>query len=1008
VIVDDGDGDMLTPEGEFWLEAIAKNQSVSVIKGARINQCYSHNHVLWSEGTSELILRIDDDLIPDRDFLEVLVSAWQERQAAGIRVGAISGVYFDQRQVRGDNPPIPTSYHYDTTVHRDGTAFAVAQMVEYSDDNLIEAEHLYSACLYSRDAMRSVGGWPLVYSDGVAHREETDGTHRLFLAGHKLYICPGAKAKHEHGEGGIRSMTPAEHAERRAADEKRWMRRIYKLRGVNYKPRVAVASYHTYGIGGAQRLYYSLVSALQDMDIFERVVPIPLGKDRLLDTRDEIKERYGLKVTDLGERDDGVPWRLVEFDIVITLGHEPPKPVELPPRRHHIHYNLFPTLDQGLPTKVDRYVSISLYSGEALKMAYRRNPEVIYPFVREHKMTDGLRKENEIVLVGDVRRSKRISEMAEAFLGMDLPEGTKLNIVTPFLSESNEDAQYLMAIAQDPRVELYSEVSDRELRDIYLRSKILWAARGHKANPATASTTFEHFGYTPVEAVMHYCIPLAFDAGGYKETAYVRWKTVEELEAATKRLLEDAEEAKRVLAINVGMARQFSYERFQSDWTRVIMALNSFAWEPDINEWRRTAPEVEVVDGGLHIACVSDSPYRPSGYGLIAREVYAGFMEQGWKTHVFALEDHRGDIDGLYHRYWPNPLSSDRLDTNFQEFIKSHRVDAAVVIRDVYTGARFISGVRNENAVVPIIAYVSQEGLPIHRDWIHVLAWADEVITYAACSSEAVEIAHDKKVDWVHLGADHAGFMRYDDADRDLLRQRLGWNDRFVILNVSRNVGNKRLPALMKTVKVLKDDFGYAPESVVLALHTEMMGRAVLGGHDLKMWNTQLDLGTELAISPDLKLDYSTDLEQVLQTRGFASYAERKEWFSKLGMVGFYNAADVYVDVSAAEGFGLPNLEAQACGVPVISVDDGYVRSEVIGDSALMIKPSETPAEWVTGADLWLVDPRAVAERIDYVKMNPGFARDIADSGLENSKRFKWDTVREKMVEAVKSCQRKW
>lgn len=55
----------------------------------------------------------------------------------------------------------------------------------------------------------------------------------------------------------------------------------------------------------------------------------------------------------------------------------------------------------------------------------------------------------------------------------------------------------------------------------------------------------------------------------------------------------------------------------------------------------------------------------------------------------------------------------------------------------------------------------------------------------------------------------------------------------------------------------------------------------------------------------------------------------------------FYNAADVFVMPSLYEGFGLPALEAMACGIAVISSNSGSLP-EVVGNAALLVDPRDS------------------------------------------------------------------
>jgi len=73
-----------------------------------------------------------------------------------------------------------------------------------------------------------------------------------------------------------------------------------------------------------------------------------------------------------------------------------------------------------------------------------------------------------------------------------------------------------------------------------------------------------------------------------------------------------------------------------------------------------------------------------------------------------------------------------------------------------------------------------------------------------------------------------------------------------------------------------------------------------------------------------------------------------------------YSGASLLLQPSLAEGFGLPPLEAMACGVPVLASDAGSLP-EVLGDAAEFLPPRE-PAGWAATSERLLDDRVRLAE----------------------------------------------
>jgi glycosyltransferase involved in cell wall biosynthesis len=96
-----------------------------------------------------------------------------------------------------------------------------------------------------------------------------------------------------------------------------------------------------------------------------------------------------------------------------------------------------------------------------------------------------------------------------------------------------------------------------------------------------------------------------------------------------------------------------------------------------------------------------------------------------------------------------------------------------------------------------------------------------------------------------------------------------------------------------------------------------------------------------------------------------------------------YNSAAAMVFPSLRESFGLPPLEALACGTPVIASNTSSLP-EVLGDAALLVTPT---------------DVRALMESMNAVVAAPDLAADLSIRGLEWSAQFSWQRTAQQTAE---------
>ena len=94
-------------------------------------------------------------------------------------------------------------------------------------------------------------------------------------------------------------------------------------------------------------------------------------------------------------------------------------------------------------------------------------------------------------------------------------------------------------------------------------------------------------------------------------------------------------------------------------------------------------------------------------------------------------------------------------------------------------------------------------------------------------------------------------------------------------------------------------------------------------------------------------------------------------------LIELYSGAEIFVFSSLYEGFGLPPLEAMACGTPVVASDIPVFR-EILGDAALLVDPFA---------------PEKIANAIYRVLTDNALAKNLMQKGIERIKLFSWETT---------------
>jgi glycosyltransferase involved in cell wall biosynthesis len=114
-----------------------------------------------------------------------------------------------------------------------------------------------------------------------------------------------------------------------------------------------------------------------------------------------------------------------------------------------------------------------------------------------------------------------------------------------------------------------------------------------------------------------------------------------------------------------------------------------------------------------------------------------------------------------------------------------------------------------------------------------------------------------------------------------------------------------------------------------------------------------------------------------------------------------YSAFDVVVSPSRGEGAGLGNMEALACGIPVIAQNVSAIP-EYVGPGGILLEPSGYMSTPPSGEDTWLPDIPAFTEAIERVYRSKGLRRDLGQAGVEHIRALaSWDVAAQAFDEYI-------
>lgn len=369
------------------------------------------------------------------------------------------------------------------------------------------------------------------------------------------------------------------------------------------------------------------------------------------------------------------------------------------------------------------------------------------------------------------------------------------------------------------------------------------------------------------------------------------------------------------------------------------------------------------------------------GYGRISMEVNTRLAKRGWEilalSHTYdsllppmngtqRLPYHVGSLQGKPH--WVDEVIKVAIAT---------RPDVIISIQD-FPYAEALRNSLLDWSQFPFVIVTPVDGKPIYRNWINTMQKADAGLTISEFGVQAFR-EQGCKVHLLRPGIDPNEFYHLPDADRRHLRARLNIPEGAFVLGVmAQNQGRKDIPDMIRGF------MNFALDKPDARLLLDMDAVSPMG------W----DLPATIQM-------YGWDASKVIWRHDCANAGS-------LSLRERYNLLDAHAVIAHREGYGIPLVEAQACGVVSIALD--YCSgTEICGDGkGVLVKPIEywAVSTWGSAKDMF-PDMDDFWIQLQRLYDSPHERAVIAEKGMNWSRQQTWDKPADVMYTVLQGVMEK-
>ena len=422
------------------------------------------------------------------------------------------------------------------------------------------------------------------------------------------------------------------------------------------------------------------------------------------------------------------------------------------------------------------------------------------------------------------------------------------------------------------------------------------------------------------------------------------------------------------------------------------------------------------------ILFVSEAPWFSTGYSVYSNQVLKRLsQESNLDVAQLAVYAEKGDpqinnfpwkiywnkppkTDPNYDRYKNNP-SAQFGDFMLNEVLLDFMPDIVMDIRDWWmTEAQQRSPFRDfyHWAIMPTV-----DAAPQNDQWISTYESADSVFAYSEFGRDVLKSQCDN-INFIDVASPAASEVFFPVENKELHKSKYGISaDSIIIGTVMRNQKRKLYPDLFKSFRKFLDSTTL--NNVFLYCHTYYP----YIGWDIPKLLDEYSLSNRVLFTYKCKKcgKITTDFFQdALQfCKGCGSFSSNLVGISnsinETELSNIYNTFDIYVQYANSEGFGMPQLEAAYCGLPVISIYYSAMQSVIDNIGGFRVDPVSYSTEYETGCKRAIPDnDQFVQLLIELTKLPKEKVRLIGDNIMQKArKRYNWDDTTNKWLNMINS-----